>query len=91
MQRIKRDPREIVGNAREIVGGLNRKVERFRLELGTFMKTVGASNLSKDFLDLVRDIGEASSKAEEERIIEREIRTLREQLAQPESAVRHSI
>ncbi|URE24712.1 AP-4 complex subunit [Musa troglodytarum] len=44
----------------------------------------GWTGQSKEFLDLVKSIGEARSKAEEDRIILREIESLRRRIAEPD-------
>ncbi|KAH9608623.1 hypothetical protein KSS87_019833 [Heliosperma pusillum] len=48
------------------------------------MGSQGGFNQSKDFLDLVKSIGEARSKSEEDRIILSEIATLKTRLAAPD-------
>ncbi|XP_050376332.1 AP-4 complex subunit epsilon [Argentina anserina] len=48
------------------------------------MGSQGGFGQSKEFLDLVKSIGEARSKAEEERIVLHEIETLKRRLAEPD-------
>ncbi|XP_008231757.1 PREDICTED: AP-4 complex subunit epsilon [Prunus mume] len=48
------------------------------------MGSQGGFGQSKEFLDLVKSIGEARSKAEEERIVLLEIETLKRRLSEPE-------
>ncbi|XP_020110695.1 AP-4 complex subunit epsilon [Ananas comosus] len=48
------------------------------------MGSQGGWGQTKEFLDLVKSIGEARSKAEEDRIVLREIDTLRRRLADPD-------
>ncbi|KAL6009380.1 hypothetical protein ACLOJK_022609 [Asimina triloba] len=48
------------------------------------MGSQGGWNQSKDFLDLVKSIGEARSKAEEDRIIVHEIETLKRRIVDPD-------
>lgn len=48
------------------------------------MGSQGGWGQSKEFLDLVKSIGEARSKAEEDRIILREIETLKRRIAEPD-------
>ncbi|KAL6613934.1 hypothetical protein ACP70R_036204 [Stipagrostis hirtigluma subsp. patula] len=48
------------------------------------MGSQGGWGQSKDFLDLVKSIGEARSKAEEDRIIARELEYLKRRLADPD-------
>lgn len=48
------------------------------------MGSQGGWGQSKEFLDLVKSIGEARSKAEEDRIVLREIETLKRRIAEPE-------
>lgn len=48
------------------------------------MGTQGNWGSSKDFLDLVKAIGEAKSKAEEERIVLAEIETLKKRIVEPD-------
>ncbi|XP_008810151.1 AP-4 complex subunit epsilon [Phoenix dactylifera] len=48
------------------------------------MGSQGGWGQSKEFLDLVKSIGEARSKAEEDRIILREIDTLKRRIAEPD-------
>ncbi|CAN1143946.1 AP-4 complex subunit epsilon [Linum perenne] len=47
------------------------------------MGSQGGIGQSKEFLDLVKSIGEARSKAEEDRIVLREIETLKRRLVEP--------
>ncbi|XP_051151125.1 AP-4 complex subunit epsilon-like isoform X2 [Andrographis paniculata] len=47
------------------------------------MGSQGAFGQSKEFLDLIKSIGEARSKAEEDRIVLREIETLKSRLSNP--------
>lgn len=46
----------------------------------------GSSSLSNDFFNLIKGIGEAKSKLEEDLIIEKEIKLLRSVIAQPDNA-----
>lgn len=48
------------------------------------MGSQGGWGQSKEFLDLVKAIGEARSKAEEERIVLREIETLKKRITEPD-------
>ena len=48
------------------------------------MGSQGGFGQSKEFLDLVKSIGEARSKAEEDRIVLREIETLKRRITEPE-------
>ncbi|PRQ19265.1 putative clathrin/coatomer adaptor, adaptin-like protein [Rosa chinensis] len=48
------------------------------------MGSQGGFGQSKEFLDLVKSIGEARSKAEEERIVLHEIETLKRRLSEPD-------
>ncbi|XP_072969277.1 AP-4 complex subunit epsilon [Typha angustifolia] len=48
------------------------------------MGAQGGWSQSKEFLDLVKSIGEARSKAEEDRIVLREIETLKRRIAEPD-------
>ncbi|KAL5550092.1 hypothetical protein UlMin_000268 [Ulmus minor] len=48
------------------------------------MGSQGGFGQSKEFLDLVKSIGEARSKAEEDRIVIHEIETLKRRLAEPD-------
>ncbi|RWR74631.1 AP-4 complex subunit epsilon [Cinnamomum micranthum f. kanehirae] len=48
------------------------------------MGSQGGWGQSKEFLDLVKSIGEARSKAEEDRIVLREIETLKRRISDPE-------
>ncbi|RYQ81325.1 hypothetical protein Ahy_Scaffold1g107287 isoform C [Arachis hypogaea] len=48
------------------------------------MGSQGGFGQSKEFLDLVKSIGEARSKAEEDRIVLREIETLKRRLLEPD-------
>lgn len=48
------------------------------------MGSQGGWGQSKEFLDLVKSIGEARSKAEEDRIVLREIETLKRRIAEPD-------
>ncbi|CAK9138802.1 unnamed protein product [Ilex paraguariensis] len=48
------------------------------------MSSQGGFGQSKEFLDLVKSIGEARSKAEEDRIVLREVETLKRRIAEPE-------
>lgn len=48
------------------------------------MGSQGGWGQSKEFLDLVKSIGEARSKAEEDRIVLREIETLKRRISEPE-------
>ncbi len=43
--------------------------------------SVGNSQLSKDFFDLVKSIGESRSKQEEDKIIQTEVRVLKQNMA----------
>mgnify|MGYP002775678910 FL=1 len=45
---------------------------------------MGSQGSSKEFLDLVKAIGEAKSKAEEERIVTEEIEVLKKKIAEPD-------
>jgi AP-4 complex subunit epsilon-1 len=45
---------------------------------------MGAQGSSKEFLELVKMIGEAKSKAEEERIVTQEIEVLKKKIAEPD-------
>lgn len=47
---------------------------------------MGSQGSSKEFLELVKAIGEAKSKAEEERIVTEEIETLKKKIAEPDVA-----
>ncbi|WOL03688.1 AP-4 complex subunit epsilon [Canna indica] len=53
-------------------------------ELAMSSQGGGWAGQSKEFLDLVKSIGEARSKAEEDRIILREIESLRRRIAEPD-------
>uniref|UniRef100_A0A5B6Z1L9 Putative epsilon-adaptin family protein n=1 Tax=Davidia involucrata TaxID=16924 RepID=A0A5B6Z1L9_DAVIN len=48
------------------------------------MSSQGGFGQSKEFLDLVKSIGEARSKAEEDRIVLREIETLKRRISEPD-------
>ncbi|GFZ08609.1 adaptin family protein [Actinidia rufa] len=48
------------------------------------MGSQGGFGQSKEFIDLVKSIGEARSKAEEDRIVLREIETLKRRITEPE-------
>ncbi|XAR70754.1 hypothetical protein NMG60_11027730 [Bertholletia excelsa] len=48
------------------------------------MSSQGGFGQSKEFLDLVKSIGEARSKAEEDRIVLREIETLKRRIIEPD-------
>ncbi|XP_073028314.1 AP-4 complex subunit epsilon-like [Primulina eburnea] len=50
------------------------------------MGSQGGFGQSKEFLDLIKSIGEARSKAEEDRIVLREIETLKARLASPNTS-----
>ncbi|XP_052210596.1 AP-4 complex subunit epsilon [Diospyros lotus] len=52
------------------------------------MGSQGGFGQSKEFLDLVKSIGEARSKAEEDRIVLREIETLKRRIAEPDTPKR---
>ncbi|KAK1270187.1 AP-4 complex subunit epsilon [Acorus gramineus] len=49
------------------------------------MGSQGGWGQSKEFLDLVKSIGEARSKAEEDRIVLREIETLKRRISEPDT------
>lgn len=48
------------------------------------MGSQGAFGQSKEFLDLIKSIGESRSKAEEDRIVIREIETLKRRISEPD-------
>lgn len=57
--------------------------QQFKQELSTWLTSLGAGQVSKEFFELIKNIGEARSKQEESAIILKESHQLKQTLAQP--------
>ncbi len=57
--------------------------QQFKQELSTWLTSLGAGQVSKEFFELIKNIGEARSKQEESAIILKESQQLKQTLAQP--------
>lgn len=57
--------------------------QQFKQELSTWLTSLGAGQVSKEFFELIKNIGEARSKQEESAIIVKESQQLKQTLAQP--------
>ena len=57
--------------------------QQFKQELSTWLTSLGAGQVSKEFFELIKNIGEARSKQEESAIIVKESHQLKQALAQP--------
>eukprot|EP01104_Vermistella_antarctica_P013058 TRINITY_DN388_c0_g1_i1.p1 TRINITY_DN388_c0_g1~~TRINITY_DN388_c0_g1_i1.p1 ORF type:complete len:1292 (+),score=354.65 TRINITY_DN388_c0_g1_i1:172-4047(+) len=61
----------------------------FKVQLNSLLGTMGPMGMSREFFELVRDIGEAKSKQEEERIVLREIDRLKLAIKKPKELKKH--
>jgi len=59
-----------------------------KLEVNSLLSVLGQGSTSKEFFELIRDIGESRSKQEEDKILEREVGRLKAALAKPDNSVR---
>jgi hypothetical protein len=60
-------------------------LQQLRQELSSWLTSLGAGHVSKDFFELIKNIGEARSKQEERQIIQKEAQTLKSQFSSPDN------
>jgi len=60
-------------------------LQQLRQELSAWLTSLGAGQVSKEFFELIKNIGEARSKQEERQIIQKEAQALKAQFASPDS------
>ena len=68
--------------------GLQGWKEFLKLEISQMISQAKGKGLSKEFFELVKQIGEAKSKQEEDTIIKSQIKILKTEMSQQENAVR---
>eukprot|EP01102_Stenamoeba_stenopodia_P016901 TRINITY_DN5972_c0_g1_i1.p1 TRINITY_DN5972_c0_g1~~TRINITY_DN5972_c0_g1_i1.p1 ORF type:complete len:1192 (-),score=301.43 TRINITY_DN5972_c0_g1_i1:58-3633(-) len=57
-----------------------------KLEVNSLLSVLGQGSTSKDFFELIRDIGESRSKQEEDKILEREVTRLKSAIGKPDNS-----
>jgi hypothetical protein len=59
-------------------------LQQLRQELSSWLASLGAGEISRDFFEFIKNIGEARSKQEERQIIQKEAQTLKTQFNSPD-------